>query len=283
MAFQSPTIRPIYSFFRQLNTETKIIHPVQKKIERYRQLIASGKYRIKYGTFIVPGLVALQHVSPKDIISILACSKRSTEKLDKLVRLPKTVPIDFIRTKQYYALSKEYNPEGILAEVKGTSVHPFNIGALQGPRRWLGINEIRDGANMGLLIRAAGCLGWDGVIIIGPGAADPYCLASVRASAGAVLKVPIYSVPAFSHISTQIVFAEVPAKVPKENPKIDYGKPLVLVIGNEQHGHEGAQAPNKEQTKYISIPIRHDFGSLNAALAGAVLMNRINETSVKIK
>lgn len=276
---KKPTFDREQVFKKTLNeSEVKpvISNPI---IGRFERLISSKKFRDQENSIVVPGLVALQACEKDSIKTILSCSKEAVEKFSKLVDFSRTTRVEYIKSSQMNDLINEKNPDAIVAEVAKPELSQFNQEILQIRKRWIAVNGVRDGANLGLLIRAAGCLNWDGVIIVGNGNVDPFNMHTIRASTGAVFKVPIFVSPDFESLgNAQIVLGEIPTKA-QESSELDFDKPIVLVIGGEQEGHR--QLPDNI-THYMSIPTAASFGSLNAAVAGAIMMSSINQNISKI-
>lgn len=267
-----------WSRMKDKRDEKPVPHPLMK---RYDRLMKSKKDRDKEKAIIVTGLTALQACPRNSFRSILACSKETIETFHKLVKLACAVQIDYIQPSQMSDLINENNPDAIVAEVKMPVVNEFSEDLLKSHKKLIAINGIRDGANLGLLIRTAGCLNWDGVVIVGSGNVDPFNIQTIRASAGAVFKVPIFTTARIEDFEkAQIVFGEIPDKAP-ESSELDFDRPIVVVIGGEQNGHQ--QAPEALiQPHFMSIPIKESFGSLNAAIAGGILMSMINQKMSKI-
>lgn len=249
-------------------------------LSRCVRLISSKSFRDKERSIIVPGIVAIQSCNKDTIKSVLACSKDAVEKLDKSIQLSKSTRIEYITDSQLQSLTNEKNPHVVVAEVEKPVIASFHEGLLSGKKRFIAINGLRDGANLGLLIRSAGCMNWDGVIIVGSGNVDPFNIQTIRASAGAVFKVPLYQTTNFDDLkAAQVVLAEIPDKANETEGGIDVDGPVVLVIGGEQQGH--AMVPIGK-SHHMTIPTNPSFGSLNAAIAGAIMMNMINQNVTKI-
>jgi TrmH family RNA methyltransferase len=265
-------------------------------MERFQKLISSRTYRYKEGSIVVPGIVAIKSCKPEGIKSIITCSKSSVETLQAENAIPQSAPIHLLTKRKMGELTNEKSPDAIVAEADLPKMEEFKSSLFsEGVKRILAINGLRDGANMGLLVRSVGCLKWDGVVIMGEGNVDPFNIQTIRASTGAVFKVPIYKAASFEVFNSddtnngevQIVFGEIPEKTENTpdavgSEMLDFGKPIVLVIGGEKDGHKIQPTPSSTNPfYYMSIPVEPSFGSLNAACSGAIMMSSINQNISK--
>jgi tRNA G18 (ribose-2'-O)-methylase SpoU len=168
----------------------------------------------------------------------------------------------------------------LLADV-GSLGHParvvciFEISALPtretpatGPAVSLGVHlhRVIDPGNVGTVVRACGALGpaW---LSLSPGCSDPLSAKGVRASMGAVFRVPI----------------EAGAEVPDDGPAFalvpgaetpiwaaDLTGPAVLVVGAERYGLPPEIVERCDAT--VSIPQAAEADSLNAAQAATLAL-----------
>jgi TrmH family RNA methyltransferase len=131
--------------------------------------------------------------------------------------------------------------------------------------------------NIGSLIRSADAFGASAVIVTGH-AADPYDPKSVRASTGSLFAVPVVRLPGHQPVldwirsrdvgSPRLVGADERADTPVA--EVDLTGPTVLVIGNETTGLSGAWREACDDL--LSIPMSGAASSLNAAIAGSVVL-----------
>lgn len=133
--------------------------------------------------------------------------------------------------------------------------------------------------NVGTLVRSADAFGVSGVVVSGHGA-DPYDPRSVRASTGSIFSVPVVRVPSHKEVLQWAGKAR-GAGVPLEIVTADeHGAssladeeltgPLAIVVGNEGRGLSAAW--REAADKSVRIPIGGSASSLNAAVAGTVVL-----------
>lgn len=130
---------------------------------------------------------------------------------------------------------------------------------------------VRDPGNLGTLLRTAHAAGVEAVILP-PGGVDAFAPKVVRAGMGAHLKLPIFSGD-WAMIGTRLtgcaVFvADAAGGVP--HFEAGFAAPSALIIGGEAQG-AGHQAL-RLSTQRVQIPMPGPAESLNAAIAGGILM-----------
>lgn len=136
------------------------------------------------------------------------------------------------------------------------------------------LDNIRDPGNLGTLIRLADWYGL-GQIFCSIGTADPLNTKVVQASMGSLARVQVVScqLQDIKKHYTVVLGADTEGKSIYEYKA---QKPCLLVIGNEGNGI--SEEHKKLIDEYVSIPRRGGAESLNAAVAGAILIDRIIST-----
>ena len=161
-------------------------------------------------------------------------------------------------------------PQGIVAIVGFPDLRP----ALHGTPLVMLAYEIRDPGNLGTLIRSADAFGLAGIILSGD-VVDPFNAKCIRATMGSIFRVPLMS---FDRVEDSIEFLKrqgfsiVAADVNAKTLSYDYdfrGKCGIL-LGRESHGLPREVV--RLCDALVSIPMIGDAESLNAAVAGSVLM-----------
>lgn len=185
-------------------------------------------------------------------------------------------PVRTAAERVVYAASPAFNT---VAETE----HPQPLIAVcAAPRRAIAapaslviaLDGVRDPGNLGTLVRAALAAGCDGLALL-PGNVDPFNGKAVRASAGAVFGLPVVQVANLDALVASC-FAERPAVVVADAAAerlyddINWTAPTLLVLGGEAAG-VGNEARTYADTT-VSVPMAGGVESLNAAVAGAVLL-----------
>lgn len=134
------------------------------------------------------------------------------------------------------------------------------------------LDRIRDPGNLGALLRSAAAAGAH-LVMLSEGCADPYGPKVVRASAGALFAVP-FAVLGWDRIADLLAGVErryaaaADGAVPYHAAELARG--CAILVGNEADGL-GGQALSLA-THSVRIPIEPGVESLNAAVAGSVLL-----------
>lgn len=145
-------------------------------------------------------------------------------------------------------------------------------------------DDIEDPHNLGAIIRSADAAGAHGVIVPKRHGAG-LTAAVMRASAGAVEHVAVARVPNLTYALEELkkkgawVYA---ADIDGENwCTVDYSGAVVLVIGSEG---KGVSRLVKEHSDFIvSLPMGGKVNSLNASVAGGIVMYEIARQRLGIK
>ena len=146
-------------------------------------------------------------------------------------------------------------------------------GPVTGSRLLLA-EDMQDPGNVGTLIRTANAFGMDGVILAGA-CADPYGPKAVRASMGAVFRLPVWTLSAAGALEALReqgipLIAAALREDSAEAGTFVFPRRLALAIGNEGHGLSPELLSAADTV--LRIPMEPGAESLNAAAAAAVLL-----------
>jgi len=136
------------------------------------------------------------------------------------------------------------------------------------------LDSLEDPQNVGTLLRSAEAAGVHGVIYPTHRQA-PLTPAAIKASAGAVehlLLCPVDDLPAaLSDLRIHgLRIAAAEAEAPLTADEADLRGPLAIIVGSEGQGL--SPAVRRRADVAIRIPMRGSIGSLNAAVAGSILL-----------
>lgn len=131
-------------------------------------------------------------------------------------------------------------------------------------------DQIRDPGNLGTLLRTAAAAGVQAVLLP-PETTDAFAPKVVRAGMGAHFRLPILAL-SWDEIRARtsglrLLLADMDGRPCWET---DLRRPLALIIGGEAEG--ASPAARALATESISIPMPGHMESLNAGVAGAILM-----------
>lgn len=180
-----------------------------------------------------------------------------------------TAPDDLFAMK----LAATVHSQGVLAVIHREQYPP--VAEMFAAERMclLVLDGVQDPGNVGTLVRSAAAFGAD-LVIAGPGTADVYNPKSVRASAGGVFTVPVLMTPRHRDLTTLCEASGIAMIItaPDAPAFAGFSWPtrFALVIGNEAAGI--SDALRAAATASIGIPQLDRVESLNAAMAGAILL-----------
>lgn len=142
--------------------------------------------------------------------------------------------------------------------------------------RYLALQNVQDPANVGAMLRSAAAFGFDGALLL-DASADAFSGKALRASMGAAAHIAIVNgaqtneaIAALRAANIPIYAAALQNSVPLASvfPAAELG--VALLIGNEGQGL--TQDVMAQADAAVRIPIASEVESLNAAVAGSVLM-----------
>lgn len=248
----------------------KITSKDNDMIKSVVQLQKSSKRRRDEGVFVLEGLrlcldaVRNGFAPEKVILSASASSKYSKE----LVELTGCADTFEVPDSLYAKISDTVNPQGILSICKTPS---FDENCVDPKGRYIAVENLQDPSNLGAISRTAEAFGIDGIFV--QDGCDPYSPKSLRASMGALLRIPVYQVDdmfdTFSKIGLKTYASVVSGKSEKVGD-ITFSEGCVVIVGNEANGIS-ADTAEKSDVK-ITIPMNGKAESLNAAVAASVMM-----------
>jgi TrmH family RNA methyltransferase len=199
----------------------------------------------------------------------LVLLRQGDEALAADLAIPHRVPVRLVERRLFDRLSDVQSPQGILAVFPVPKPESAPDDA---PSLVLILDRLRDPGNLGTLLRAAAGAGVSAVYLT-PETVDPWNPKAVRAGMGAHFRLPIATLDndTMADLSTRLP-RRVVARAEAERPydAVDWTGPAALVIGGETEGvGPELRAWGVED---VGIPLAHDVESLNAAVAGAVIL-----------
>lgn len=126
--------------------------------------------------------------------------------------------------------------------------------------------RVGDPGNVGALLRTADAFG--AAVALSEGCADPLGPRALRASAGAVFRVPLVAWEALPERRIALV-----AHGGRPLVEVDPSPPLALLLGSEREGLPPDLAPDPSR---VTIPLPGPAESLNVAAAGAIALYELS-------
>ncbi len=245
------------------------------KLKLVRALMGRARERRAESAFVAEGVRLIEEAVNSNwgfrfVLYDETLSERGTLNVKRLTSLG--VECDEISPSLMKSLSDTETSQGILAVLNLVQLPVTNYQLLNHPAFFLIPDSIRDPGNLGTLIRSADAAGVDAVLIP-PETTDPFAPKVVRAGMGAHFRLPIVSMGweeigrVSESASQRVMVADMEGESCWET---DLRQPLMLIVGGEAEG--ASEAAQKLASQRIKIPMAGKTESLNAAVAGSVLM-----------
>jgi 23S rRNA (guanosine2251-2'-O)-methyltransferase len=177
------------------------------------------------------------------------------------------IPVKFIDNRTAQKLSRNGNHQGYLAKIEFTPPTP-EIGG----NFIVVLDRITDMGNLGALVRTSYALGVD--LLVVTGIRELKWESFIRTSAGAGLDMPTlvyHNILELLNILKQKKYLLVGGD--KGGEERVEGEKIALILGSEGEGLSGKV--KKKLDKILSVEMKRNFDSLNVAVAGGILINRI--------
>jgi len=238
------------------------------KLKLVRALLGRAKERREANAFVAEGVRLVEEAVKANwqfqfVLFSDGLSERGKELVNTLTA--NQIEVEEVSGDLLQNVSETETPQGILAVLKLD-----NLPIPDSPNFILIPDQIRDPGNLGTLLRTAAAAGVQAVLLP-PETTDAFAPKVLRAGMGAHFQLPIHSMT-WDEIreqlkDMQIYLADMNGQSCWET---DLRQPLALIVGSEAEG-PSEEAWNLAVQK-ISIPMPGNIESLNAGVAGSVLM-----------
>lgn len=243
------------------------------KIQLVRALMGRPKERCEQRAFVVEGVRLVEEAlaagwSFRFALYAPELTPRGHELVDKLSAAG--VDLEPVSENLMQTISETETSQGILAVLSLTNLPIPNL-----PTFILIPDQIRDPGNLGTLLRTAVAAGVQAAFIP-PETTDAFAPKVVRAGMGAHFRLPIHSltwdeIRRIGESANLTLYLADTAGLPCW--ETDFRAPLALIVGGEAEG--ASQEARKLANRQVRIPMPGGAESLNAAIAGAILIFEI--------
>ncbi|MCL4270255.1 MAG: RNA methyltransferase [Anaerolineales bacterium] len=243
------------------------------KIKLVRALLGRSKERREAGAFVAEGVRLVEEAVKANWTCRFALydetlSERGLSQVESLKS--RGVDVEEVSVSVMKSISETEAPQGILAVLEFS-----NLPIPSSPNFILIPDQIRDPGNLGTLLRSAAASGVQ-AILIPPDTTDAFAPKVLRSGMGAHFRLPIHSMgweeieKAVKSDALNVYVADMDGTSCWEQ---DLRQPVALIVGNEAEG--ASESARKLADGKISIPMSRETESLNAGVAGSVLMFEI--------
>lgn len=240
------------------------------KLKLVRALMGRAKERREADAFVVEGVRLVEeavNAGWKFQFALYSdgLSERGAHLLDRLKA--NGIEVDEVSGDLLQKLSDTETPQGILAVLELTQLPITNY-----PDFILIPDRVRDPGNLGTLLRSAAATGVQAVLLP-PETTDAFAPKVLRAGMGAHFRLPIREM-GWEQIEQIVKSANLQVYIADMDGiscwETGLSKPLALIIGGEAEG--ASDEARRLANGKISIPMSGGVESLNAGVAGSVLM-----------
>lgn len=249
------------------------------KIKQVGKLLSSAKHRREEGLFVLEGLrlcmdLVRTGLQAEELFYTEEAYQKSPKELDELMAISSSIyPItNLVATK----LTDTKNPQGVVCVVRSLDKQEGRnkIDKTSADGKYILLENVQDPANLGAISRTAEALGITGLIV--SGGCDVYSPKALRASMGALLRIPVLLTDDIPTTLKQAetaglkTYASTPSTDAVSIAKADFRGGVLCVIGNEANGVTDETLAGCQER--ITIPMAGRAESLNAGAAASILM-----------
>jgi len=219
---------------------------------------------------------ALKSGSRAKVRSVLVSAEAAEKQQDLLARLPAEAELAQIPGRLFDQIAGTRTPQGIAAIVEPPVVDLKRVAASRNAVLVIACG-LQDPGNMGTIIRSADALGASGVVAVA-GTVNPFNPKAVRSCVGSIFRMPV-----FAGQKAEAVFKllrESKVRILGTDPRSDVALfnadlrgPIALLVGQEAAGLP--EEISREADELLSIPIRGEADSLNAATATVIFLYEV--------
>ncbi|MCK8825053.1 TrmH family RNA methyltransferase [Fuchsiella alkaliacetigena] len=259
---------------------SEIISSLHNSKIKFLRSLYKKKYRREHQKFILEGsriisdaLAAEAEIHQVFYSADFLTDQQSQELIEDLKAEAEVIEI----TDSLLAeLADTETPQGIIAIVDQPQFEISDFLAEENDF-YLVVDRVQDPGNLGTIIRTADGAGVDGVFLL-KGTVDIYNLKTIRATMGALFRVPIFNLEGPAELEELLLKEELQIVVGDLGAEdyyyqLDYTQPTAVVVGNEGAGPQPetlALADSK-----VKIPLTEGAESLNVAIATGVMLYEI--------
>ena len=249
-----------------------------QRVQRLRQLLRRSSVRDSEHAFVAEGVrivtAALDAKAPVESLFVAADWRSAASVTAVVARAGRAgIAVFELGPGIMERVADTVSPQPVCAVVTAVGTTLDELLSQSGSGLVLVCVDVRDPGNLGAVLRIAGATGVSGVICC-EGTVDPFNPKVVRASAGAVFRVPLVTAvtPAEALAGLGSHAFRCWATVPRggtDYEAVGLDGPTAFVLGNE-----GAGLPDEVVARLhggLTIPMAEGTESLNVAMTAAVL------------
>ena len=242
------------------------------QIKQIVAVLKKGKERKSQKAFVIEGRKMFEEIcEQKERVRKAYFSESYWKETYEKGNQP-VVPYEIVADSVFDAMAETVTPQGVLAIVEMPEYSLEQM--IEKAGTLLLLEDLQDPGNLGTMLRTAEAAGVAGVIL-SKKSVDVYNPKVIRSTMGAVYRVPFLYVEDFKGLLCNLKEQKVRLLAAhlqgtKSFDKADYRGKVGILIGNEANGLSDEVSDLAEEK--VIIPMAGNVESLNAAVAGALLM-----------
>lgn len=241
------------------------------QVKMWRAL-KDSKGRAAYRLFLAEGDHMAGEALKENFVQTLLVDESATERYAMHISVAREKNVDLCLMPEHVLASvcDARTPQGIVAVCR----LPETKKALTGKEKLLAaLDGVQDPGNVGTILRTLDAAGFD-AMLINARTADPYAPKALRASMGAVFRIPVYCVDLPAALTSLSNSHELYAGALDGGPFFDRERTkdgVCVIIGNEGQGIS-QQVYAVEGIERVKLPMVGGAESLNASVAAGIMI-----------
>jgi TrmH family RNA methyltransferase len=264
--------QPVRARLRELTSATNSL------VKVFRRALAEGVTRDGWLCGEGPHFLeeALKPGSRAIVHSVLVSSEAAEKHKTLLARLPVEAELAQIPARLFHQIAGTRTPQEVAALVE---LPLFDLKTAAASRNAVLVIAcgLQDPGNMGTIIRSADALGATAVVALA-GTVNPFNPKAVRSCVGSIFRMPMFASQKLETVFKLLRDSKV--RILGTDPKsavalssADLRGPIALLVGQEAAGLP--PGISREADELLSIPIRAEADSLNAATATGIFLYEV--------
>ena len=229
------------------------------KVKMLRSLFTK-KGREEFGFFVVEGVNMVRDIPNQSIVSFYFVNEKKKDILETFEK-NEDAEVVVLSDDLFERVAETVTPSGLIAVCKIQSETYW-----QKSKRLIILDGVSDPGNVGTIIRSAGAVGFDAVLLFN--SADPYSPKCVRSTMGGIFRTKIFtlSYEDFDWKEDVYLLDMNGVNIFDEKPNECYA----VVVGSEAKG--ASEFFRNRANKTLSIPMKNNTESLNAGVSASLSM-----------
>jgi len=267
----------------RVKTVTSLANPLVKEIRG----LALPKNRKESGLFVAEGLKLVTDALERDWpIRTLVYSAKAADQpgIQRAAAMARGRGADILAVSEAVLgkIARRDNPQMVIGVFEQKLTPPESIRA-RDANVWIALEAIKDPGNLGTIVRTADAVGAEGVLLLGE-TVDPFSVEAVRATMGSIFHIPIARMSVREFLSWRTTWRGMVVGTHlaghRDYREVDYRRPVLLLMGNEQSGLPNTLADACDAL--VRIPQSGRADSLNLAIATAVMLFEIRRHALRL-